>query len=89
VAFDVEGVAKLLDLHHQRATYGAVAEYLGQPARSLMADVPKRRLYSWIVSAQTGEPTKYPASAIHPDLFENDAVLSSGGELGDWIRSRP
>ena len=88
MAFDLESIAVLLDRHHQRATYGAVADLLGAPARSLMSDTPKRRLYSWIVAAQTGKPTKYPASAIHPELLEHEEVLSTAAELGDWVRSR-
>ena len=54
----------------------------------LMSDVPKKRLFRWIVSTQTGTPTRYPASAIHPSLLENDDVLSTAAELGDWIRNR-
>ncbi len=87
MAFDVESIAILLDRHYQRATYAAVADLLGVPARSLMSDAPKRKLYSRVVSAGTGEPTKYPKSAVHPALFENDKVLSTATELGDWIRS--
>jgi len=89
MAFDVEWIATLLDKHHQRATYGAVAKYLSQPHRSLMTEFPKQPLFSWIVSAETGEPTNYPARAIHPDLHENGLILSTEEELREWIRSLP
>lgn len=88
MAFDLDGIVQLLDRHHQRATYGAVADLLGVPARSLMSDVPKRKLYSWVVSAQTFQPTRYPPSAIHADLQENDEVLSTSLALAEWIRTR-
>ncbi len=88
MAFDLESIATLLDRHHQRATYAAVADLLGVPARSLMSEAPKRRLYSWVVNAQTKKPTRYPASAVHPDLFENATVLTTAIELGNWIRSK-
>jgi alkylated DNA nucleotide flippase Atl1 len=65
-----------------RATYGAVAEVVGVPARSLGGLLGERRTEaSWIVSAATGLPTDYSAGDVHPDLLASADVISSGREL--------
>ena len=78
-----------LDAGRQRATYGAVAGYLGGSARFLMNGRPRNHLHSWVVSTKDGRPTRYPEEDVHPDLFANDRVLRSADELRAWLDAEP
>jgi alkylated DNA nucleotide flippase Atl1 len=65
-----------------RATYGAVADVVGVPARSLgglLGD--RRREASWIVNAASGLPTDYGTDEVDADLLSSADVISSGREL--------
>ena len=84
----LDGVVDVLDHHHQRATYGAVAAVLDRPPRYLMAGRPRDPRHSWIVNRGTGLPTGYEAADMHPDLFANPRVLETGKELSEWLRER-
>ena len=53
-------VLDLLNQHHQRATYGAVAGLLGKAPRSLMQGLPRDWRHSWIVNKESGLPSEYP-----------------------------
>ena len=81
----LDQILDALDGHHQRATYGAVAEVVGTPARSLMSGRPRDRRHSWVVNQKTGKPTEYPPDQMHPALTERQKILSSGKELQDWL----
>ena len=83
--FTLEGIAEVLGRYHQRATYGAVADFLGEPARSIMGGRSKARQFCWIVNARNGLPTDYPPSAVDPALQEREHVIASGQELRGWL----
>ena len=85
--FSVEAIAETLEKHRQRATYGAVAGLLGVPTRSLMSDYSKNARFSWIVSKESGLPTNYRESQMHPELRAREKILSSEKELAEWLRS--
>lgn len=84
----LKSILELLNEHHQRATYGAVAGLVGGIARGLMQGRPKDQLHSWIVSQDTGLPTGYDSDKMHPKLRENAAVSRSGRELEEWLEER-
>ncbi len=81
----------LTDLLHrlqdgrQRATYGAVAGALNAVPMFVMSGRPRNRLRSWVVNAQTGQPTRYEPDDIHPDLLAHDRVLTTEDELRAWL----
>lgn len=85
--FSVDAIAEVLERHKQRATYGAVAELLSVPTRSLMKDYSKNSRFSWIVNQKTGLPTGYHSSQIHPDLLAREDILSTEADLVRWLRS--
>ena len=62
-------ILDFLNDRKMRATYGAVANYLGvHPVamRKLFGDPSIRA--SWVVNGTEELPTNYPAELIHPDL---------------------
>ena len=78
---DVAQILAFLNDHHVRATYRAVGEALGIPARAVGAMLGPRRIEaSWVVSAKTGEPTGYERDQKHP-LLSGSRLLTSGVEL--------
>ena len=70
-----------LDAAKRRATYGAVATYLGGNARFLMNGRPRDPLHSWVVSKATGRPTGYIDDQVHEDLHRSPHVIQSVDEL--------
>jgi hypothetical protein len=65
-----------------RATYAAVAGAIGVPPQSLgglLGDKTHRA--SWVVSAQTGEPTGYAEHEKDPQLREKAEVIKTSDEL--------
>ena len=85
--FSIDAIVDALDQHHHRATYGAVAELLGRPSRSLMSECPKNRRCPWVVSQKHGMPSGYSSFQRHPSFMENEDILSTRGELVEWLRS--
>jgi len=84
----LDSIIDLLDRHHQRATYGAVAALVGTNAQSLMQGRERTPRNSWVVNQKTGLPTNYPESSIHPSLLERGGVLSSDRDLSEWLNDR-
>lgn len=82
---DLEEIVTLLDRQKQRATYGAVAGYLGVPQQSLMKGLPMEQRYSWVVNAKEGMPTGYPTEALHPALVARIAVIKDTESLSKWL----
>lgn len=78
-------IFELLSQHGQRATYSAVAGFLGTEARTLMQGAPRTRLYSWVVSGKTGMPTGYRVPELDPRLLDSDRVIASTEELREWV----
>lgn len=77
----------LLACRKQRATYSAVAGYLGVEPRALMADLPRRPAHSWVVNAKTGMPTGYRVPDLDPALLDSDRVIASSAELSEWVQT--
>ena len=82
-------IASLLNQHHQRATYGAVAGILNVLPRGVMNGRGKSPEYSWIVAASgsdKGRPTGYETHQIHPECLRqiresHGRVITASDEL--------
>ena len=81
----LDRILDVLSQYRQRATYGAVADLLGANPRNLMADCPRNRRHSWIVSKATGLPTGYRDTEMDPDLNSRNRILETMGELRAWL----
>ena len=81
----LEEIVHLLDKYRVRATYGAVATYLGRPATFLMSNLEREPRYSWIVNQDTLLPTGYDDGQKHKDLQLNKMVLKDERHLREWL----
>jgi hypothetical protein len=52
-----------------------------------MSGKPKVQKNSWIVSADTHQPTGYADNAKHLNLTERDRVLETHNQLREWLRN--
>lgn len=78
----MDRIVAFLNTEHRRATYGAVGEALGLPAQTIGGMLGRRRPEaSWVVSAETLEPTGYGAGDKHAALHERPEVITTGLEL--------
>jgi hypothetical protein len=78
----LERIVTFLNAQHRRATYGAVGEALDLPPQTVGGMLGQRRPEtSWIVSAETLEPTGYEAPEKHADLHEHPDAITTGLEL--------
>jgi hypothetical protein len=81
----LDHILDALDRGHQRATYGAVAAFLGEGPRTLMKGRTRDQRHSWVVSSQNNEPTGYTPDQMHPALLEHEQVLKNKEELERWL----
>lgn len=81
------GVLDALQSQCQRATYGAVGEFLGIPGMSVSAHLGDRSKRASFVVAANGQPTGYKKSELHPDLFKNEKVIRTGQDLTTFLRA--
>jgi hypothetical protein len=65
-----------------RCTYNAAAKALGITPIALKKQLGERRHEnSWLVSADTGNPTRYTESEIHPELKRTKRIITSAEVL--------
>ncbi len=75
-------ILEFLNAEQVRATYGAVGELLGVIPRAMGARLgPHTEERSWIVNADTGLPTDYSQSEMHPSLRRRNEIIDSGTGL--------
>jgi alkylated DNA nucleotide flippase Atl1 len=80
-------ILDFLNRNQVRATYGAVADLLGVLPRGVGAILgEKRPEASWVVNAQSGEPTGYTELQRHPGLHSKPPILRTGDELRRALR---
>ncbi|MGE5243276.1 MAG: hypothetical protein ACM3SQ_03505 [Betaproteobacteria bacterium] len=78
----LDDVLQFLNAEQVRATYGAVGEVIGVAPRAVGIALGDRRPEaSWVVNAANGLPTDYAPVEIHPALFSDPHVITSGREL--------
>jgi hypothetical protein len=82
----LEEILEALDRHHQRATYGAVAEILGRDPRSLFSGYVRSPRTAWVVNKSTGLPTGTKEDDYPPALLQNKHVINASSELREWLR---
>ena len=73
---ELDKILVFLNQEQIRATYGAVAALLGILPRSMGVRLgPHSLKKSWIVNADSGEPTGYTTADIHPALKRNSEII--------------
>ena len=70
-----------------RCTYGAFGKLTDTSARSVAEKHlgEKRPEASWVVNNRTNKPTGYLPEEMHPNLFSNKAIITTGEELSRGI----
>ena len=95
---DLDNIIDLLNEHHQRASYGAVAGFLGVAPIGLMGNRPQSYEDSWVVAAannpqasrRRGWPTGYADDQIDPECLRqiherlND-FIEAEDDLRQWL----
>ena len=82
-----ESILDYLNRARIRCTYGAFADVMGIPVRSVGQHLARRRPYtSWVVNARTGQPTGYAEHEQHRDLCRTNDVIRTGDELRARMR---
>jgi alkylated DNA nucleotide flippase Atl1 len=85
----LQAILEFLNRERIRATYGAVAEALGIPVRSVGRALGTRRQEaSWVVNAKSGKPTKYGPGETHPALRQRPGIIRTGADLLRRLKSR-
>ena len=82
---DLDDILARLELHRQRATFGAVAGLLGREPLGLLEGYTRTQRTSWLVNKTTGKPTGQDNATIHPGLFKNPHVIKGSVELKAWL----
>jgi alkylated DNA nucleotide flippase Atl1 len=78
---------QFLERNRIRATYKAVAEAAGVPARSMGTLLGDRcALASWVVSDRTGDPTGYAANEKHAELYMAAEIIRTADDLVQRMR---
>lgn len=78
----IELIIKYLNKVKTRCTYGVVAEIIGTNSQSVGKYLGERRPeVSWVVNANTGDPTGYSDSEKHPELYRTDRIIESAEVL--------
>lgn len=85
----IDEVCQILQACRIRATYGAVAAYLGAgySPRVMMAGRDRDPLNSWIVNRVTSLPSHYKINQMDVHLTDNEKVLQSKEELQKLIEN--
>jgi len=84
----VEQILDFLSAHKLRATYTAVGEVIGFDRTAVARFLGQRRpRASWVVRADSGEPSGYSPADMDPCLFDDDHVIETGEELLELMRS--
>ena len=83
----MEEILTYLNAVRVRCAYKAVGEAIRISPQSVGRYLgTRRKKASWVVNAETGEPTGYTAAEKHPQLKENKHIIRSGAELLKCIR---
>jgi hypothetical protein len=99
IKWTLDEVVALLNEHHQRATYGAIAKVVGRSPRGLMRGRHNPHENSWVVAKTTnrklgsrrGWPTNFRMDDLHPECRRQieeglDTIIDDATELRRWLR---
>jgi hypothetical protein len=81
----LDEILVVLERHHQRATFGAVASILETDPRSLFVGYSRTPRTAWIVNKGTGLPTGTKERDYPPGLLQNKHVIDAPDELRAWL----
>ena len=84
---NLDELVDCLEKHGRRATYGAVGEIVGLPARSVMHGRLKMAKNSWVVAKRGGKPSGYDFEQLDPRLASSPQPFSTSQEVLTWIKS--
>jgi hypothetical protein len=71
-AITLDSILDLLQLHHQRATFGAVAGVLDRDPATLFKGYPRRTARTaWVVYKDSGQPPGYKPTELPADFSLN------------------
>lgn len=85
----IDEILAFLNKERIRASYSAVTEVLGIPPQSVGQVLGiKRPEASWVVNGKTGRSTGYLPNQMHSELFISSAIIATGDELRQCLRSR-
>jgi hypothetical protein len=82
----LDEILAVLEGHHQRATFGAVAGLLGRESKSLFDGYERKPRTAWVVSKSTGLPTGTKKESYPSALLEKPQVIDTTEELRAWLR---
>ena len=86
----LQDILNALNREQIRATYGAVAEVLGIPARSVGKRLGAPRAEaSWVVRDTTGLPGDYQPSELHAQLTRRSTIIRTGAKLRKMLGTAP
>src|SRR3954462_6340309 len=83
----VDRILRCLNARQVRATYGSVAGLVGGVPIGIGARLGERRAEaSWVVNGDTGLPTGYRDSEMHPNLRSTPRIIQTPEELSELLR---
>src|SRR5262245_24029011 len=82
----LDKILDVLERHHQRATFGAVAGVLGREPRFLFNGYERTPKTEWVVNKTTGLPTGMKKSDYPDELLQNKRVIDAPDELRVWLQ---
>ena len=84
-------IIALLARHHQKATYGALADLTGGLPQGVMNEFSATLNNRWVVNGTTLMPTEYPSHLLVdyplPGEEENPVIMDGDG-LRNWIQAQ-
>jgi hypothetical protein len=81
----LDEILEILERHHQRATFGAVAGFLGRDPRSLFSGYTRTPRTAWVVSKSTGLPTGTKETDYPAGLRQNERIINTPEDLHLWL----
>jgi hypothetical protein len=87
-SLNLDRILNILQLHRQRATFGAVAGVLDRDPERLFDGYPRTPRTAWVVNKESGRPTGHKPTELPPDLFSNSHVITTNNELLKWMEGK-
>jgi hypothetical protein len=82
----LDDILDILERHHQRATFGAVAGILGREPISLFEGYSRTPRTAWVVNKNTGLPTGTKEIDYPAGLLQTKRIIDAPQDLRAWLR---